>query len=138
MDPLYKINETATAAEEFDGEMIVIQFQNGTYSTLSGSGKAIFRMLETPVSVASIVRALGGGDNGAAETMREQVQEFIGELERREMLVRTEVGESASPAPVEAAYEAPGIETFEDLSELLKIDPVHEVDLDIGWPNLPE
>lgn len=138
MAPLYKVNDTATAAEEFDGEMIVIQFKKGTYSTLAGSGKAIFRMLDKPTTIAAVVEAFRAAGEVSVETMREEIEQFVAELARREIVTSTKTGESAVPDAVTDGYTRPEIETFEDLSELMKVDPVHEVDLEAGWPNLPE
>jgi hypothetical protein len=48
------------------------------------------------------------------------------------------------PVPVESAramkaageYRSPAIERFDDLEELLVLDPIHEVD-EAGWPVTP-
>ena len=54
--------------------------------------------------------------------------------------------ESGQPAPSRDAYamgagpanfEEPLVEAFEDLQELIAIDPVHEVDPLQGWPRRP-
>ena len=54
-----------------------------------------------------------------------------------EQLVR--VGESDAPLSVDAykllsaKYESPQLEQYSDMSELLLLDPIHEVD-EQGWP----
>ncbi len=67
----------------------------------------------------------------------------MAELGREGLVERSEgAGESVAPDPAAArgnghqdslAFEAPKLEKFTDMQDLVLLDPVHEVD-DVGWP----
>jgi hypothetical protein len=137
METLYQINATATASEEFDGETVVIQFRKGTYSVLSGSAPGIFAMLTSPVSLAAICAALSTGGGAQSDGLQSEVEGFVTQLLAAELVVERPADKTAIPDAMTEPYSPPKIETFEDLADLMKIDPVHEVDMELGWPRKP-
>jgi hypothetical protein len=49
-----------------------------------------------------------------------------------------ESDEAALPAQAQDFATAPSIEVYDDLSDLILADPIHDVDEKQGWPKLPE
>ena len=56
-------------------------------------------------------------------------------------MLRTETGPEVKNHDFELDadqdYQTPVIEVFDDLAELIMIDPLHEVDAERGWPVKP-
>ncbi len=134
MQTFYVVDSLSTASEEFDGETIVIQFKLGTYSVFSGSGPQIFEMLATPCSVDAITSAItkGGGTDRAA--ICKDVEKFVQALVGAKIIVETVEVENAAALNFSGDFVPPVMETFEDLADMMLVDPVHEVDIDMGWP----
>jgi hypothetical protein len=45
-----------------------------------------------------------------------------------------EFNAQVQPGPEKPRFEPPILRTFEDMQDLLLLDPIHEVD-EMGWPN---
>jgi len=85
------------------------------------------------------VKAHYAGDAGQIEA---DVVRLIAELEAEGLVVPAgSEGGTAAPAGVSAAcepapaYEATVLKRYEDMHDLLLLDPIHEVD-EMGWPNV--
>ena len=74
-------------ASEVDGELVLISIQDGKYFGLDAVGSEIWRQLETPRSVATLVEALQAHFEGDAETVKRDTIEFI-EVLAAQALVR--------------------------------------------------
>ena len=82
---------------------------------------------------------LAGGDRSTAVAIKSFADSLISEGLMR-----------PAPAPVEpsaapsldvkmlSGEDPPILEAFHDMKSLLLLDPVHEVDSDVGWPKLPK
>ncbi len=134
MQLFYIVDSLSTASEEFDGETIVIQFKVGTYSVFSGSGTQIFSMLAKPCSVAAITSAVVEGSGADPATVGKDVAAFISSLSDAKIIVATDQMDNATPLEFSGDFTTPVMETFEDLADMMLVDPVHEVDIDKGWP----
>jgi hypothetical protein len=60
----------------------------------------------------------------------------LGMLEEYGLIVQTV--DDPDPQALAVYATTPIVEVFSDLSELITIDPVHEVDAATGWPNAPK
>jgi hypothetical protein len=130
----YKHNDEQVAAEEFDGEFVLIHFARGTYFSLRHAAVDVWRQFRTGANPAQVeARILDRfsvtGDVGPAELKR-CIQVLIDEALLREV-------EAPGP-PVEdwssQVWTAPAVEIYSDLQDLIVLDPVHEVDNSSGWP----
>lgn len=137
MQPLFAVDAASTAWEEFDGETVVIQFKKGTYSVLSGSGPQLFSMLHEPASVDAIARSVAEMTGGGFDEICREVGSFVEALVSKEIVVGAGTGTGAPAVAFAGAFVAPGVETFEDLADMMLVDPVHEVDVAEGWPRRP-
>lgn len=138
----YKLNEPDASAEVFDGEVLVIHLGKGDYHSLRGAAVAMWRTLvagyETGMSAAWLASHWGRSE---AEVQAE-VETLAAELVEKQLLRPADgAGAAGQMAPawlaeLPTAYEAPKIETYSDMQDLLLIDPIHEVDVE-GWPHRP-
>ncbi|TGP21956.1 PqqD family protein [Mesorhizobium sp. M1D.F.Ca.ET.184.01.1.1] len=123
------------SADDFDGEIVAINLDTGIYYSIKDSAALIWHDLADGHSVESLL-----GLVQARPDLHEAVEGFVNELVKTG-LMRPAEG-SVAPAPpriaaVAATMPAPVLEPFGDMQDLLLLDPVHEVDEDIGWPKAP-
>lgn len=120
------------ACEDLDGEIIAIDFRNGAYYSLAGTAAEIWRQAIAGSGRTAILdgvtRASADSDAARAATGR-----FLDELLALGLLHAT--GGDGSRAAVFAGFQPPLVEKFEDMAELIKLDPIHEV-TESGWPHV--
>ena len=118
--------------EDFDEEIVLVNFETGVYYTIKGSGPTVFRALQTGLETDALyesVRVAGGS------ARLDEVREFISQLYEEGIVVDTDTPvESTATLDGSALSEAPVIEKFDDVSDLIKLDPIHDVS-DLGWPH---
>ncbi|WP_080056484.1 PqqD family protein [Spirosoma aerolatum] len=118
--------------EDFDEEIVLIQIQSGIYYTLKGSGPAILRLFQEGYATEDVSDYLAKSANG--EWLRE-VEVYIEQLLTEGILVRAEGLSSSQPDLTSlSVQEKPVLEKFDDVSDLIKLDPIHDVS-DLGWPH---
>jgi hypothetical protein len=133
----YKLDTKALTFEKFDDELIVINLARGTYSSLTGSAPAIFDLLAEARSATDIARLFGFDPDKSPERVSE-IAAFLHLLIDNGFVGCVADGPSSPPPPNPLAWSEPAIEVFHDLSDLMKLDPIHEVDVEAGWPTKPQ
>ena len=126
-----KSNVARFPSETIEGETILIDSEKGVLLLLSGSAPWIWDRFTGGANRDALVAAVaaGFGDAAAAE-----VAAFIDSMLAIGLLSPChEVGADATALP--DAFATPAMETFEDISEIIMMDPIHEVDPNAGWPN---
>lgn len=129
----YQLNNPPTIAENVDGEVIVINLDDGRYHSLRGDAAFVWDRLTSGVPVESVLSLCSDGEAAG----RGALEDFIARLCAMDLL-RPAPGQSPDGS-VEAAdgtWNAGGlvIETFSDMQDLLGLDPIHEVEVEAGWP----
>ncbi|MHA3792653.1 PqqD family peptide modification chaperone [Sphingomonas sp. YL-JM2C] len=118
--------------EDLDGEIIAIDFQSGAYYNLAGTAAEIWRHALAGSGRDAIVSGAAAASADAAAA-RHEAGRFLDELVALNLIAETGP-EGNRPAPF-AAFETPLIEKFEDMAELIQLDPIHEVTA-AGWPHV--
>lgn len=139
-----KINASRVSYEAIDGEVLIINFENGNYYSLRGTGAEIWSIVEGGAAVGDIVEAIDRRYQGDRNRMQEAINKFLEEL-RSEALIVHENGDAPERTAVphsglettageeRPAFEIPLMEKHSDVQDLLVLDPIHEVD-ETGWP----
>lgn len=145
MEERLHVNSPNVMSETIEGEVIVINLATGTYYSLKKAGAAIWNTLEhgaTPDEVATAVEARF--DASRAEIL-DAVRALLAELEGEGLVAAAAERNGGAEQPGATAetdstsripFEAPALEKFTDMQELILLDPVHEVGA-AGWPHLP-
>jgi hypothetical protein len=136
-----RINTPNVVGEEFEGEVVVVNLESGCYFSLMGSAKNIWKTLaQSSASLASIIVALEETLDCSGIDVAAEVVPFLDELKKLELVVPTVLsGTTSSTAPeppgasIRPRFEAPRVEIFTDLQDILLLDPIHDVD-EAGWP----
>jgi hypothetical protein len=132
----YKIGAWVTH-ERLDDEVIAIDLETGAYFAFDGVAAQCWSGIAEGWSLDAVAAAIAAIYEVDADAARRDVERFALELLAERLVEASDT--AADAAPVEASsssrqpYVAPKIEKFDDLQELLLLDPVHEVD-EAGWP----
>jgi hypothetical protein len=133
----YEFSAPQCSAEEFDGEVVAINLDTGIYFSLKAPASWIFTDLSAGHSVETLLNIVAADSN-----LYLAVDVFISELVSSGLL-RAKV--SVSEPIVDPLLGSipihdltpPILESFGDMQSLLLLDPVHDVDENLGWPVLP-
>jgi hypothetical protein len=137
LERFYECNEPNVIFEKFDDETIVVNLDSGRYYSLDPVGAIVWDLLHRPLPVGDLLARLKehyDGDGGAIE---ESIREFIAKMADEELIrprpdatAATDDGEELEKS---TAFVPPVLATYEDMAEMLLLDPVHDVD-ETGWP----
>jgi len=138
----YRIDGARIVAERFEDEAVLVNVESGYYYSLSPSGAEILEMLNDGIPADQLVPALFG-ESENCERLRPQIDAFVDRLAAEGIIVvhQPENGNGrhsgSSRYAADAGYELPVLERFDDVRDLLLIDPIHQVDPEHGWPRRP-
>jgi hypothetical protein len=127
-------------SEIFDGELVVANYKSGVYYSISAEGCWIWQGLAHGLTVTEIVNWLSGHFRSQAAELPALVQNFIGRLAAEGIILESSKGDAlaeALPVLTGSVFAEPTVERFDDLQDLLMLDPVHDVD-HTGWPRRPD
>jgi len=126
-------------AEDFDADLVLLNLRSGEYFNITGAPRAFLDTVLEGVCPTSLSKALGQ-TNAEAGTGAALYFENL----QKHTLIRPIEGSTAidaTPAHA-AAVLAIGasfpFECFDDLSDLLAADPIHDVVPEAGWPVMPD
>jgi hypothetical protein len=126
--------------ERLEDEVIAIDLESGAYFALDDVAAVCWSVLAGGGTVDAAVDATVARFDVASETAQRDIEQFVDELVRVGLLGAADrppvAAGVADAAPESRAYTPPAIERFDDLEELLVLDPIHEVD-EAGWPATP-
>lgn len=129
-------------ADRFGEETFLVNFRNGRYYAMRGVAGLIWQHLDRPQSPTSMLDQLRAAfGSSLPETAQVDVGEFLALLNAQGLVTASAEAAPDVVAPSDAAataYTSPVLEIFDDLSELISVDPVHEVDNERGWPVQPK
>jgi hypothetical protein len=143
----FECNGPGVIFEQFEDETVVINLDSGHYYTLDAVGAAIWQRLTGPASLAGVVAELQREYEGDPGVIEAAIREFAGLL-LGEQLIRPRVVDAAGigatapqrgsngAARTKPAFKAPEMGKYNDMAEMLLLDPVHDVD-GAGWPSAP-
>lgn len=136
-EPVLQINANGLVHDTIDGEAIVLNVESGTYYSLYGSAADIWNLLAVGGLQSDLCRVLAD-HYGSPQGLDDDVRSFVRSLQDEGLVVLAD-GKTHAPMPERLdspsqVWEKPALKAYEDLQDLLTIDPIHDVD-DRGWPN---
>jgi len=122
-------------SQQFDSEVVLANYQNGVYYNLDGSAAQIWLGLKANRTVEEIAGALAAATDGDVPSITQQVQAFIDSMLAKGLVAEgTPDPRDETWTPVlSGAFVAPEFQRFDNLRELLLMDPVHDAGEE-GWP----
>jgi hypothetical protein len=135
---VYSTNPNAMH-ETIDGETIVIHLATGTYYCLRGSGSVIWNAIASGTTRDLIVAGLESAYEAPPGEIATATDAFLSELEAEQLIAHGNgsepVGKPIMSPQTRSAFEEPQLAKYDDLQDIILLDPVHMVD-EQGWPNV--
>lgn len=129
--------------ESIDGEVMIIDLTTGSYYSLRGSAAEIWELVArspgaTSDEVAEAVVARYDSNGSVAPAVTTFLDELADERLVDVLPATDERGEgfgtlAGRDGQAARAFEAPVLEKYTDMQDLVLLDPVHQVD-ESGWP----
>lgn len=135
----WAVNQPNVIGEIIDGEAVIINLDSGTYYSLQDSGAFIWRLLEQNASLQEIYTHLHRQYQGEPSEMEHAIGIFLDDLQREGLIVPSSKDLEAVPEPFieegnQSEFRTPYLQKFDDMTDLLLLDPIHEVG-EGGWPH---
>lgn len=141
----FKINTAKIAQEIIDGEVIIINLDEGYYYSLLGSGAEIWTSIEKGLSADEIIQIIVDSYEGISKEIKQGVEALIEQLLEEEIILSVsdslsekrqvfDVNINSQEGQKKLRFEVPKLQKYTDMQDLLTLDPIHDVD-ETGWPN---
>lgn len=133
----YQMCAPQISAEEFDGEYVVLDLGSFTYYSMAGASAVAWRGITSGITLETLYSWLPSDWRGAG-----LLEGFLEQL-----LVAGLIEKTIDAPKVDSAFIAEiaalltqteldfTFEAFDDLSDLLAADPIHDVEREAGWPH---
>ncbi len=145
-----RINVPKVVHETIDGETVILNLDNGNYYSLVGVGADIWGFIEHGAPPKEIIEKIRGVYECDGADIEATVNGFISELLKEGLTVpnnaetpaaghRSLEEEKIDSTGRKKPFDAPVLNKYSDMQDLLLLDPIHEVDEEAGWPtNKPD
>jgi hypothetical protein len=136
----FAANHPAVVDEMIDGEVVVIDLRTGSYFSLVESAAVIWASLQARPTHDEVAACLGRVYDAEPEQCFEVSGAFLDALVAEGLVVQVDDAAGGGDVPelpvVSGPLPEPGLEKFDDMQQLILLDPVHEIDETVGWPRL--
>ena len=132
-----KVDEVNFDFTDFEDEIVVVDIQKGVYFSIKGDAPVIFRIFQAGGEIERCAKFIASHYN---QDVLKSFNSLIDKLISHSVLVASDVVEpfeideqnlkaQLSENPVFI------IEIQDNISDLIKLDPIHDVTPTKGWPN---
>jgi hypothetical protein len=147
--PTFATTSNAIVHEFLDDEVIIANLETGCYFSLRGAGIPIWQLLIAGVDSTSLLSRLASHYDPLPDECESHIHAFLNTVTSDGLLAPMAALGGVATEPCEdnnisvnadihfpKEYSAPVIEKYDEMTDLLMLDPVHEVDTQ-GWPKRP-
>lgn len=125
----YTTSNTGIIHELLSDEVIIANLNDGIYYSIRGSGILIWQLLLAGHTL-SFIESLFAEKYGETPSLAT----FLDRLLEENLLISAPSSSSSLPSlNWPTTYSPPELERYDEMKNLLKLDPIHEVD-EQGWP----
>jgi hypothetical protein len=134
----FRVNSPQIIWETVEEEVLLIDLETGNYYSLRGTGAVIWQAVEQGACASEIVGLFGRAYEGDND-VRTALTGFLGELVNEKLVIPMPADDQAAAHLTTtfdsgAPFEAPVLEKYTDMQELVLLDPVHDFGEAEGWP----
>ena len=141
-----KINDPNIVHENIDGETVILNLDSGNYYSIVDVGTDIWNYIEKGVPVREIMPLILENYDCTSGDEEITVNLFIQQLQQEGLVIPVDNKLADSSLPQnwkeqitakesKAIFNAPVLNKYTDMQDLLLLDPIHEVDA-TGWPSI--
>jgi hypothetical protein len=128
LDGAFTPNREDVAAKVIDGELIIIRLSDGTYYSMDNVGTRVWELIESGHRVPAVVQTIAAWYATPVERVKDDVSTLVQELLAERLIVGAPAGEPApsgvaAPSAGSLVYEAPRVNVYRDMGNLLALDP---------------
>ena len=138
MNNIFFANTSRFPYETIDSETVLIDSEKGYLFLFSGIGSWLWHRMIVGGTIDDLVAESVARYGVASES---SIRQFLEELVEAEMIqpgLSAPTAIADSPADWPEVFEPPVIERYNEISDILSMDPIHEVDPAKGWPRQPD
>ena len=125
--------KSKVVSDQFDSEVVVVNLESGSYYSMKDTAQEIWCLLENRISRSKVIDAF----SDLTEDEKLKIENYLDFLLSEGLIEENEAQEGADSS---ASLKFVGLtySKFDDMSDLIMIDPIHEADENKGWPNKTE
>lgn len=127
MTDRFKVNEKLVTSKIIDGEAIIINLSSGMYFSLDKTGALVWQLVGGGYSVAEAVDVLSARYSVAADRVREELERLVNDMVKHDLVLAAgddaRTGDVVLDPPTGEAYETPVLNTYDDMGDVLALDP---------------
>ena len=133
----YFVDAVRVSHDRLQDEVIVINVASGAYYSGSGTAADIWSLMAQGASAAEAASILAAAYATQESLIAHDIDTCLATLIERGLIeAAPDTAQQAVPLLPECArraWTAPVFDEYTDMWELIKLDPIHEVD-EVGWP----
>lgn len=133
----YSVAMPSVASEIIEGEAVIMDLRSGHYFSARDTGALVWDWLDKGHSDRQVAQRLAAQCHIEETEAYAAVLKFIAILLAKDLVrnsaAREVVASNEPESKAPMAFTPPGIEEFDDMSNLLLLDPIHDVAA-VGWP----
>jgi hypothetical protein len=129
MSKRFEIKSPEVVYDEIDGEYVIVDLASGKYFRIQGESGKLFAWIISGQDLTHTPETLNGK---TVEILESTIRTLEDKAIIREFADSDAEISQGSPNGFE--LEEFVVEEFTDLQDIIGLDPIHEVDLNQGWP----
>jgi hypothetical protein len=140
-----KINEPNVVHENIDGETVILNLDSGNYYSIVDVAADIWEYIAKGAPANEILPLIRQNYECPQGDEENAVNLFLNQLQQEGLVIALDDKSADSPLPQswkdqitvngnKAVFDAPLLNKYTDMQDLLLLDPIHEVDA-TGWPS---
>jgi hypothetical protein len=137
----FECNTPDVVYEHFGDEVILLNLQSGRYYSLDPIGMLYWEYLSQGVPPRDVTAHIGGvyGNRTSLSQVEADLEALVSEFQSEQLVRASTTSRSLADVPqpkttLPDEYARPTLSKFDDVAEMLLLDPVHDVS-EAGWPN---
>lgn len=129
-----ELNIPDVLRENFGDDLVLLNLRSGEYFNFSERSRAFLEVILTGIAPVDLITSIAQTDQDAAK----EAERFYALLEKHALIKPTSVPAAPLDAPLAATILTAGtafpFDFYDDLSDLIAADPIHDVTPEAGWP----
>ena len=137
-DARFAVRDPQVIHRIIDDEVVMIDLETGNYFTFRGSATRMWACIEAGMSSRETLEHLQESFEGDPSVMEQGIRWLLDQLLEENLIVPTDEPRTRSVSLASEGerqgYSDPAFEKYDDMADLILLDPVHEIDQEKGWP----
>ncbi|MCK5811893.1 MAG: PqqD family protein [Clostridiales bacterium] len=134
MNKQYFIDDERIISEEIDKDTVVINLETGCYYSFNETASYIFFTFNNGDIQEQVIKGYQLVFSVDKNTATSDITKILSYLLDKQLLTEGISSQTSDTNHIPQPYIAPLIEEFDDMREMLLLDPIHEVKEE-GWPH---